>query len=192
MAFLSNRCLICVQSTVSGTSRLPAGSSSTGATLLQQRDLVTGQDAEPRPVGRLCPHTGNFIRNLTVTWMALEGSTSNSFTCENVLQRFSVFATAVTVFPVLLPARPLVFTPLYPLVAPAPPSVSRLPPGLSLSPTRSSSSSNLTRSLAPVPQLYSAARNLDICYFLGSDIFTSHVPCNPNWGDGTNEVTAGN
>jgi len=88
---------------------------------------------------------------------------------------------------VLLPARPMVFTPLYPLVAPAPPSVSRLPPGLSLSPTRSSSSSNLTRNIGPVPQLYSAARNLDICYFLGSDIFTSHVPCNPNWGDGTNE-----
>ena len=32
-----------------------------------------------------------------------------------------------------------------------------------------------------------AGRNLDLCYFLGSDIFTSHVPCNPNWGDGTNE-----
>ena len=28
---------------------------------------------------------------------------------------------------------------------------------------------------------------MDICYFLGNDIFTSHVPCNPNWGDGTND-----
>ena len=29
-----------------------------------------------------------------------------------------------------------------------------------------------------------AGRNVDLCYFLGNDIFTSHVPCNPNWGDG--------
>jgi len=30
-------------------------------------------------------------------------------------------------------------------------------------------------------------RNIDICYFLGQDIFTSHVRCNSNWADGTNE-----
>jgi len=30
-------------------------------------------------------------------------------------------------------------------------------------------------------------RNIDLCYFVGKDIFTSHVRCNPNWADGTNE-----
>jgi len=30
-------------------------------------------------------------------------------------------------------------------------------------------------------------RNIDLCYFLGQDVFTSHVRCNPNWADGTNE-----
>jgi len=30
-------------------------------------------------------------------------------------------------------------------------------------------------------------RNVDLCYFLGQDVFTSHVRCNPNWADGTNE-----
>jgi len=30
-------------------------------------------------------------------------------------------------------------------------------------------------------------RNIDLCYFLGQDIFTSHVRCNPNWADGSNE-----
>jgi hypothetical protein len=30
-------------------------------------------------------------------------------------------------------------------------------------------------------------RNIDLCYFLGNDIFTSHVRCNPNWADGTND-----
>lgn len=32
-----------------------------------------------------------------------------------------------------------------------------------------------------------AARDLDLCYFLGSDIFKSHVRCNNNWADGTAE-----
>jgi len=32
-----------------------------------------------------------------------------------------------------------------------------------------------------------AARNLDLCYFLGADIFKSHVRCNPNWADGSAE-----
>jgi len=31
------------------------------------------------------------------------------------------------------------------------------------------------------------ARNIDLCYFLGQDIFTSHVRCNPNWADGSND-----
>jgi len=38
------------------------------------------------------------------------------------------------------------------------------------------------------PATYSsrlATRNLDLCYFLGNDIFNSHVACNENWADGT-------
>lgn len=40
------------------------------------------------------------------------------------------------------------------------------------------------------PVLYASrlgARNLDLCYYLGNDIFTSHVACNENWADGTAE-----
>jgi len=40
------------------------------------------------------------------------------------------------------------------------------------------------------PVLYASrlgARNLDLCYYLGEDIFTSHVACNENWADGTSE-----
>merc|ERR1712080_31804 len=28
---------------------------------------------------------------------------------------------------------------------------------------------------------------MNMCYFLGNDILKSHVPCNPNWGDNTEE-----
>jgi len=40
------------------------------------------------------------------------------------------------------------------------------------------------------PATYSSrlnARNLDLCYFLGNDIYQSHVACNPRWADGTVE-----
>jgi len=80
-------------------------------------------------------------------------------------------------------------TPLFPLPV-VQPSISTLDPGLEFSPTRKTAG-NLTRSGAlPVATTRLAsrtARTLDLCYFLGNDIFTSHVPCNPNWGDGTNE-----
>jgi len=32
-----------------------------------------------------------------------------------------------------------------------------------------------------------ATRNIDLCFFLGKDIYTSHIRCNPNWADGTLE-----
>ena len=66
------------------------------------------------------------------------------------------------------------------------PSVSTLSPGLKFSPTRASPNKNVTdEEELPLASTRLAVRNLDLCYFLANDIFTSHVPCNPNWGDGT-------
>lgn len=58
-----------------------------------------------------------------------------------------------------------------------------------------SATPNITGRAGPrdIPNILRAAvtrngpRNIDLCYFLGQDIFTSHVRCNPNWADGTNE-----
>jgi len=70
-------------------------------------------------------------------------------------------------------------------------SYSTLEKGLKFSPTRKTPAGEEdVEDLEDTPGKYSgriAGRNLDLCYFLGSDIITSHVPCNPNWGDGTNE-----
>merc|ERR1719431_63295 len=41
-----------------------------------------------------------------------------------------------------------------------------------------------------VPTFYAGRklpRNLDLCYYLGADIFHSHVACNERWADGTVE-----
>ena len=64
--------------------------------------------------------------------------------------------------------------------------------GLKFSPTRKNPTDTSESDIEDLMQSSQAkgriaGRNLDLCYFLGSDIFTSHVPCNPNWGDGTNE-----
>merc|ERR1712106_1242645 len=57
--------------------------------------------------------------------------------------------------------------------------------GSKFSPTRNVKLEPLTPF---VPYLGRAAtRNLDLCYFLGADIFKSHVRCNPNWADGSAE-----
>lgn len=58
-----------------------------------------------------------------------------------------------------------------------------------------SATPNITGRAGPrdIPNILRAAvtrngpRNIDLCYFLGQDIFTSHVRCNSNWADGTNE-----
>jgi len=48
--------------------------------------------------------------------------------------------------------------------------------------------SNVTEEIDTPPSLgRSAARELNLCYFLGSDIYKSHVRCNSNWADGTNK-----
>jgi len=83
--------------------------------------------------------------------------------------------------------------PLLPVSAPAPDlQYSSLEAGLKFSPKRANAENETA---AAEEEVLSASlglgriagRNLDLCYFLGNDIFTSHVPCNPNWGDGTNE-----
>ena len=71
-------------------------------------------------------------------------------------------------------------------------SYSTLEPGLEFSPVKKTAEGEgedgRTAEEDTPPALGRVAgRNLDLCYFLGNDIFTSHVPCNPNWGDGTNE-----
>jgi len=66
-------------------------------------------------------------------------------------------------------------------------SYSTIESGLKFNPKRKTSPVDESEVLPPVPSTRIAGGNLDICYFLGNDIFTSHVPCNPNWGDGTNE-----
>ena len=71
-------------------------------------------------------------------------------------------------------------------------SYSTLEPGLEFSPVKATAEGEgedgRTAEEDTPPALGRVAgRNLDLCYFLGNDIFTSHVPCNPNWGDGTNE-----
>ena len=68
-------------------------------------------------------------------------------------------------------------------------SFSRLAPGLVLSPTRQQGN---TSRAAPLPEVIStrlAARNLDLCYFVGDDLDSSHVLCNENWADGSSEVS---
>ena len=104
--------------------------------------------------------------------------------------------------------------PLLPVAAPSSDlQYSKLEAGLKFSPQRSSNAENVTQVWIYYPLIgwhrshdlnsvflleegvlsaslglgRIAGRNLDLCYFLGNDIFTSHVPCNPNWGDGTNE-----
>ena len=79
--------------------------------------------------------------------------------------------------------------PPVPLAAPSPDlQYSTLETGLKFSPRRANPE-NVTEDEDVVSLGLGriAGRNLDLCYFLGNDIFTSHVPCNPNWGDGTNE-----
>ena len=71
-------------------------------------------------------------------------------------------------------------------------SYSTLEPGLEFSPVKATAEGEGEDGRAaeedtPPALGRVAGRNLDLCYFLGNDIFTSHVPCNPNWGDGTNE-----
>jgi len=67
-------------------------------------------------------------------------------------------------------------------------SYSTFEPGLKFSPKRKTPLEDEKESESvPVPTARVAGRTIDLCYFLGNDIFTSHVPCNPNWGDGTNE-----
>lgn len=90
----------------------------------------------------------------------------------------------------LYPTHPLYNTRIIPqspfLLKPATqPSFSTLTPGLKFSPTRSASANLTTKEALPLASTRLAARNLDLCFFLANDIFTSHVPCNPNWGDGT-------
>jgi len=90
---------------------------------------------------------------------------------------------------------PLLHTPYIQISPPQPQpepelEYSTLDKGLQFSPTRktpkdTSDIEDLNQSSQVKGRI--AGRNLDLCYFLGSDIFTSHVPCNPNWGDGTNE-----
>jgi len=81
----------------------------------------------------------------------------------------------------IIPQTPLLSLPVIQ------PSFSTFDAGLEFSPT-GKTAGNLTGSEElPVATTRLAARTLDICYFLGTDIFTSHVPCNPNWGDGTND-----
>jgi len=57
--------------------------------------------------------------------------------------------------------------------------------GSKFSPTRKTKIAPLTPEAPFLGR--AAARNLDLCYFLGSDIFKSHVRCNPNWADGSAE-----
>jgi len=68
-------------------------------------------------------------------------------------------------------------------------SFSTLEPGQRFSPVRKNpvTQEEAKDESKPIPTARIAGGNLDICYFLGNDIFTSHVPCNPNWGDGTND-----
>ena len=66
-------------------------------------------------------------------------------------------------------------------------SYSTLEPGLEFSPVKKTAEGEEEEEDIPPALGRVAGRNLDLCYFLGNDIFTSHVPCNPNWGDGTNE-----
>jgi len=93
------------------------------------------------------------------------------------------------------PPGPFIHTPYIQFSPPQPQpdpelEYSTLDKGLKFSPTRktpkdTSDIEDLQQSSQVKGRI--AGRNLDLCYFLGSDIFTSHVPCNPNWGDGTNE-----
>jgi len=90
----------------------------------------------------------------------------------------------------LYPPHPLYHTRLIHqspiLIKPAvEPSVSTLTPGLKFSPTRAAPKNISDEESLPLASTRLAVRNLDLCYFLANDIFTSHVPCNPNWGDGT-------
>jgi len=100
-------------------------------------------------------------------------------------------------YPPTFPAHPLqryiqVHSPVLPPLASPDISYSTLDPGLEFSPVKKTpegeeedgktAEEDIPPALGRV-----AGRNLDLCYFLGNDIFTSHVPCNPNWGDGTNE-----
>jgi len=92
------------------------------------------------------------------------------------------------------PASPLVHSPYIQISAPLQTqdiSYSTVEKGLKFSPKRKTpleeeeEVEDLQYTAGPKGRI--AGRNLDLCYFLGNDIFTSHVPCNPNWGDGTNE-----
>jgi len=90
----------------------------------------------------------------------------------------------------LYPIHPLYNTRIVPqsplLLKPAvQPVISTLKPGLKFSPTRPASANLTVDEELPLASTRLAARNLDLCFFLANDIFTSHVPCNPNWGDGT-------
>ena len=96
--------------------------------------------------------------------------------------------------PLLLPYHP--YTPFRTTLSPGPSSTYFIASEGSFSPTPSEKDENDEKQEkeeeAVTPTLYvsSLARasvNMDICYFLGQDILTSHVPCNPNWGDGTAE-----
>ena len=86
----------------------------------------------------------------------------------------------------IIPQSPLLIQPsiIQPSVKP---EYSTLTPGLKLSPTRSANVNLTQEDEVPLASTRLRARNLDLCYFLANDIFTSHVPCNPNWGDGTLE-----
>jgi len=90
---------------------------------------------------------------------------------------------------------PLLHQPIQPYIQVTQPlqnsdlSYSTLESGLKFSPRRKNPlvEDSDSKEKKPVPSARIAGGNLDICYFLGNDIFTSHVPCNPNWGDGTND-----
>ena len=88
-----------------------------------------------------------------------------------------------------LPVSPLLHSPyiqVAPLLQAQDVSYSTLEKGLKFSPRRKTPLEEEVENLehTPGPKGRIAGRNVDLCYFLGNDIFTSHVPCNPNWGDG--------
>lgn len=88
-----------------------------------------------------------------------------------------------------LPVSPLLHSPYIQVSPPLQAqdvSYSTLEKGLKFSPKRKTPLEEEVENLehTPGPKGRIAGRNVDLCYFLGNDIFTSHVPCNPNWGDG--------
>jgi len=87
----------------------------------------------------------------------------------------------------LLPQQPILLPP-----SPSQESVSTLDPTLKFSAKPNlTGRANIHTNIPFITRLpnprYGGAQNIDLCYFLGEDIFTSHVRCNENWADGTNE-----